>query len=119
MFTNLFGSRTAAKPTYKNISPTELMAMVEGVEDVYLLDVRSAEEYAQFHIAGSHLLPLFTVSLRHQEIPAGKPIAVICRSGARSGMACEQLIQLGHKNLMNLNGGLIAWHRDDLPLVMG
>jgi rhodanese-related sulfurtransferase len=115
MFRSFF--RPQAAPGSGIIQPEALQQRLETDDDVVLVDVRSAEEYAHDgHIAGSRLLPLFTVPLRYHELPKDKPIVCVCRSGARSQVACEQLKQLGFTNTINLQGGLIGWRRAGLPV---
>ncbi|MFM9101975.1 MAG: rhodanese-like domain-containing protein, partial [Cyanobium sp.] len=59
--------------------------------ELTLLDVRSAEEFngPDGHVAGSLLLPLPELEHRSGEIPAGKPVVVVCHSGSRSALATQ------------------------------
>ena len=45
-----------------------------------------------------------------------KELLVVCRSGRRSAAACEALMQLGHGDVTNLEGGMIAWNEAGLPV---
>lgn len=114
MFKSLFRNRN--KTAYENIDTTTLKVQLENANEVVLIDVRSAEEYASGHITGSRLLPLPTISTRYNEIPKETPVVITCRSGARSRSACEQLSKLGFTNLSNLQGGVMAWKRAGLSL---
>ncbi|HSH01649.1 MAG TPA: rhodanese-like domain-containing protein [Anaerolineae bacterium] len=98
------------------IDPQGLQAELDKGSDVVVVDVRSAGEYAGGHVAGSRLLPLFTLPLRHNELPKDKRIVCVCRSGARSQAACEQLVSLGFTDVINLQGGMMAWERAGLPV---
>lgn len=104
-------NRKSQTATCQNINSAELKQQIDAGTAPIIVDVRSAEEFAQAHIAGARLLPLFTIPVRHGELPRNQPIVVACRSGGRSRMACEQLRKLGFDNLQNLNGGLLAWQR--------
>lgn len=86
-----------------------------------LIDVREPDEYAQGHAPGSTLIPLGQLEQRLQELSASKdkPIALICRSGNRSGMAQKILEKAGFTKTVNVAGGMNAWVRAGLPMVMG
>jgi rhodanese-related sulfurtransferase len=84
----------------------------------FLLDVRSPNEFRDAHIQGAKLIPLDDLSRRLNELPKDREILVVCRSGARSGMAAGQLVNAGFK-VTNLSGGLMAWSQRGLTLVKG
>ena len=71
---------------------------------VTLLDVRTPGEYADGHAEGFVNLPVDNLRERLREVPAGKPVYVICQSGLRSYIACRILAQQGFK-CYNLSGG--------------
>ena len=71
---------------------------------VTLLDVRTPGEYADGHAEGFVNLPVDDLRERLREVPAGKPVYVICQSGLRSYIACRILAQQGFK-CYNLSGG--------------
>jgi rhodanese-related sulfurtransferase len=119
MFRNLFGGASAASGVAAIAAP-ELKRRIDAGERLYLLDVRSSEEYAQDgRIAGSHLVPLPMLAMRLSELPKDQPIICICRSGSRSGVAAEQLARQGFKDVINLNGGMMGWARAGLPMQRG
>ncbi len=86
-----------------------------------LIDVREPDEYAQGHAPGSTLIPLGQLEQRLHELSASKdkPIALICRSGNRSGMAQKILEKAGFTKTVNVAGGMNAWAKAGLPMVMG
>ena len=47
----------------------------------------------------------------------GRPLAVHCKSGYRSGIACSVLQRAGFPNVMNVVGGFDAWQAARLPVV--
>lgn len=119
MLRNLFGPRNAT-PATSTMTVGELKQRLDAGERLYLLDVRSAEEYREDgHIAGSHLLPLHALSMRYEELPRDVPIVCVCRSGNRSGVAAEQLARQGFSEVINLTGGMMAWSRAGLPAKRG
>ena len=105
-------------PSHKNqtaisqTNPADLQAMLNASEPLLILDVRSPQEYAHDgHIAGSRLLPLNTLNDRTHELSRDTPIVCVCRSGARSQVACETLARLGFTQVINLRGGMMGWQR--------
>ncbi len=98
------------------IKPNDLL----GLDDVTLIDVRMPEEYTGElgHIEGTKLITLGP-DLDHFLDSADKEthIVFICRSSVRSGKACEAALQLGFKNIFNMDGGMIEWNKLGLPRV--
>ncbi|MFI5152723.1 MAG: rhodanese-like domain-containing protein [Chitinophagales bacterium] len=93
------------------ITVEELKARLDRGEPVRLLDVREPSENTEFNIGGT-LLPLGRVQMMMvDEIESWKEEEVICycRSGNRSGQACQILDMLGFKHTYNLAGGMLAW----------
>lgn len=118
MFKQLFGNRNAptARGGVKQLTAKEVQAKLDAGEDLVLVDVRTPGEYEyDGHIAGSRLIPLSVLSARSHELPQEKTIVCVCRSGARSYTACEQLNGAGFANVINLSGGMIGWKRAGLP----
>lgn len=111
MFNSIFKTQRNAKQKMQSIDAKGLKQRLDAGENLLMIDVRSAEEYASGHISGSRLIPLFTIPLRHQEIPQDAPIIMVCRSGARSSAAITQLQKLGFTDLTNLTGGVMGWQR--------
>lgn len=83
-----------------------------------VLDVREQEEYAAGHINGSKLIPLGQLAGRVDEIRQheGKPVVIVCRSGRRSEQAAGVLEKLGFRSVHNVQGGMLAWEKADLPV---
>jgi rhodanese-related sulfurtransferase len=99
----------------KEVSPSEACA---GLAGFVAVDVRGAHEFQGplGHVQGARLIPLPELEARARELPKGEPLLLICRSGARSLKACQQLEALGHGPTHNLTGGMIAWSRAGLPV---
>lgn len=77
----------------------------------HILDVRSPEEFADVHITGAHCIPLETLPHSSQHLPQDKPILVYCRSGKRSQEAIAKLKEQGFENLVQLEGGILAYEK--------
>jgi len=92
----------------KEISPQDVESRLRKGEPLYMVDVRETGEWEAGHIAGAVHLPLGQLAERHRELDSNKEIIVICRSGNRSGLACELLSEKGY-NVVNMTGGLNTW----------
>ncbi|AIQ64129.1 rhodanese-related sulfurtransferase [Paenibacillus sp. PastF-1] len=93
---------------YKEMAPSELASRLNQGESLSVLDVREVEEWEEGHVAGAKHIPLGELNLRLNELDPARETIVICRSGNRSGMACELLNDKGFK-VINMTGGLLAW----------
>jgi len=74
--------------------------------DIVLIDVRTAGEYSQGHIAGSINIPLATI--RSCRIPKNAPVFVCCKGGSRAEQAKNTLMAMGYTNVVNI-GGINGW----------
>ncbi|MCC6223882.1 MAG: rhodanese-like domain-containing protein [Thermoleophilia bacterium] len=79
------------------------------------LDVRELDEWEVGRIAGALHIPVGELAARQGELPAGRPIVAVCRSGQRSAAVTEALLRAGYE-AENLTGGLHAWVAAGLPL---
>jgi rhodanese-related sulfurtransferase len=116
MWNSLFSRNTVQTQAIENISALELHELMQKEEEVLLLDVRTPAEYAEGHIAGARLLPLSSLGARMGELPQDVQIVCVCRSGARSMVACENLSRMGFTKLSNLGSGMIGWQMSRLPV---
>jgi len=96
-------------PDYQKITPVEAKAMMDGGE-VVILDVRTEAEFAEAHIAGAVLLPDYDIEPLAPELLPDKDetILIYCRSGRRSEIAANALIEMGYTNVYDF-GGIIDW----------
>lgn len=107
--------------TLRTISPVELSAVMNSGEISELLDVRTPAEYAGAHVPGATLLPLNrlnTEAFLAQHTP-GRPIYVLCHSGARASKAIEQFGRAGCEDCILVEGGTQAWIDAGLPVQRG
>ena len=74
-----------------------------------LVDVRTALEYAEWHIPGAINIPLGELRQRSGEIPKDKPVFVYCRVGFRGYLAYRMLVQRGFDHVCNLAGGSLTF----------
>lgn len=74
-------------------------------KEVFILDVRTKEEYEMGNIPGAYNIPVDELRLRLDELPEGKKIYVHCAIGLRGYLALKILVQNGFKEVYNLSGG--------------
>jgi adenylyltransferase/sulfurtransferase len=93
----------------KEITVTELKAMIDNNEDFQLIDVREPHE-AEICQIGGELIPMGEVMDNLDRISTTKKVVIHCRSGARSGAIAQALeAQRGYENIYNLKGGILAY----------
>ena len=88
-------------------------AQFEQNADAQLLDVRTAQEYAEGHIEGSVNIDIFSADFDQQvqQLDKSKPVYVYCRSGRRSANAMARMKDAGFTEIHNLQGGIMAWQQ--------
>lgn len=103
----------------EQISPRELnQRLREGEWQASdILDVRREGEWQAGHIEGVQCHPLDTFPQGLPEVRESHRIAVHCKSGYRSLIACSLLERAGYSNVVNVSGGFDAWHAGGLPEV--
>jgi hydroxyacylglutathione hydrolase len=85
-------------------------------EDLRVLDVRRQPEWQAGHIHNAAWWPLDNFRVSPPEIDHDGPVAVHCKSGYRSMIACSLLERAGFRNLTNLIGGFDSWQQAQLPV---
>jgi sulfur-carrier protein adenylyltransferase/sulfurtransferase len=99
----------AGSASVPEISPTALQQALRSDDPPLLLDVRDPEEWAITRIEGARLIPRAQLAEKVDELTRAREIVLYCRSGRRSALATELLLQLGFTNVKSLEGGLLAW----------
>lgn len=84
-----------------------------------LVDVREPREFAEIRAPGAALLPTSSFTGRLDELPPGRPLFVICRTGGRSAAVTGYLLRSGRMDVVNVVGGMEAWERAGLPVRRG
>lgn len=106
---------------FKRIDVKTAHDQIKADTSVQTIDVRRPEEFEQIHAEGFTLIPLDQVEspdyFQGTTLDPEKPLVIICRSGARSGRACQLFVDHGFKDVANIEGGTIAWVESDLPHV--
>ncbi|MEX1042326.1 MAG: rhodanese-like domain-containing protein [Pirellulaceae bacterium] len=104
------------------ITPRQLLDKVNSGEAVELIDVRTPVEYREVHAEPAKNVPLDQLDagkLAQGRNGDGQPLYVICRSGSRANQACEKIQAAGYENVVNVEGGTLAWDEQGLPVARG
>ena len=95
---------------YMNITAEEARQIMDSEDGYIILDVRTQEEYDQGHIPGAIVISHEEIAEKAEEVLTDKEqlILVYCRSGRRSKIAAEALVELGCTSIREF-GGIIDW----------
>jgi rhodanese-related sulfurtransferase len=103
-----------SKRSGRKISPQALGGFVNR-EKAVIVDLRDAKEFREGHISGSRNIPLSNLKSHLDELrEISQPIVMVCKMGQTSGSAVQQV---GGDNLYRLEGGILGWQGQGLPLV--
>lgn len=92
------------------ITAQEAKQIMDTETGYVIIDVRTPEEYAEGHVPGAIVIPNTEIESRAEmELPdKDQLILVYCRSGRRSKMAAQILVELGYTNVREF-GGILDW----------
>lgn len=85
-------------------------------EGAYILDVRTQEEWDDYHIPETTLIPLDDLATRVDEVPRDQEVVVVCRSGNRSQVGRDILMQAGFTQVTSMSGGVNDWRSAGYPI---
>ncbi len=99
------------------------LAEKHSQSEVELIDVRMPSEYREIHAECARNVPLDSLDpksvMAARNGSSSQPLYVICRGGNRSTQACQKFIDQGYENVVNVEGGTMAWEKAGLPVVRG
>jgi monothiol glutaredoxin len=101
-------------PKIQSMSVRELKELIDAIEPIELLDVRTPEERAIAAIPGAVLLNEAEAA-RIEALPRDTKLVLHCHHGGRSQQAAEQFISLGFSRVFNVIGGIDAWSQEIDP----
>lgn len=99
----------------REYTPREVAELLAQGGELQLIDVREAHEHAAGHIAGSRWVRLSELPAQAATIGRDVPVILYCRSGGRSAMATQALMQAGY-DAYNMAGGMLEWEAARLEL---
>ncbi|MEN9834734.1 MAG: hypothetical protein RL011_927, partial [Pseudomonadota bacterium] len=102
-------------------SAAKLIEKHRSSKDLVVLDVRTADEFAEDHIGGAQQLDFYAKDFKDQlaKLDKSKAYLLYCRSGGRSGKAAAMMTELGFSRVSEISGGMISWEKAKLPVVSG
>ncbi len=115
-----FAAGCSEKPAGNQLAPEAYAAQMQKEAGV-LLDVRTVEEYSEGHLEGAAQLDYYETESFESALDTmdkSKTYYIYCRSGGRSGTVLTMMQQKGFKSVYNLDGGILAWRKADMPVVM-
>ena len=102
--------KTSENAGYMCITPQEAKKIMDTQEGHVILDTRTEEEYETGHIPGAIVISHEQIKEKAEQVLTDKDqlILVYCRSGRRSKLAAQDLVDLGYTNVKEF-GGIIDW----------
>jgi rhodanese-related sulfurtransferase len=111
---------TAAQPAQARMTPMTQEQLLEHLrshpDHLFVLDVRTPQEFAEGHVPGAVNVPYDQVASRLAEVPKDKDVVLYCRSGRRAGLAADVLAAQGYTRLSHLEGDMTAWVEKGRPV---
>ncbi len=107
-----------ASKSSRNVAVEEFDRMRKGT-NVVVLDVRTAKEFSEGHLANAVNLDFYAPDFAQQlgKLDKSKTYLVHCAAGGRSAKACTTMTQLNFTSAVNLEGGYKAWVKAEKPVV--
>jgi len=113
----LAGGRTGGEaPASLPIEISVSEAFTKYQDGTFVLDVRTQEEWDEFHAPNTTLIPLDQLPSRLNELPRDREIVVVCRSGNRSQQGRDILLNAGFEQVTSMRGGLNEWRAGGYPV---
>jgi len=90
-----------------------------STKDKIVLDVRTNDEYNQGHLENAVMIDYYQPDFKQRltKLDKAKPVFVYCAAGVRSEGAAQALVDLGFKQVYDLQGGMNAWKKAKMPIV--
>lgn len=102
-----------------SIDSKEAYGLIKADTNIAILDVRTAKEFADGHVAGAVNIDVNQTDFAQKidQLDRSKTYIVYCRSGRRSRKAVGIIAAKGFKNLYNVSDGFVGWSKNGLPFV--
>jgi len=99
------------------VTPAQVAQQIRDPKTApFLLDVRTAEEFAEGHVPGATNIPVGELEAHLAEVPKDRPVVVYCRVGGRAALASSRLRERGYTNVSEMQGSMTAWEAAKLPV---
>ena len=95
----------------KNVNVDEAKKMIDECKQLQIVDVRTPHEFASGHIEGAINIDWRDASIsdKIKKLKKKKTVLLYCRSGRRSLSAMNKMVELGFKDVHNMEGGVLEW----------
>ena len=94
------------------LTPAQLADKLAARDDIRLIDIREAQEWAICRLENAEWLPMGSIPARMNELGKDETIILYCHHGTRSATALNYLYQQGYRDIAHLKGGIDAWARE-------
>lgn len=100
------------------VATPEEASEILASQQVVLLDVRTPAEFAEGRLAGAQNIDQMAPDFadRLAELPRDESYVIYCRSGNRSAQARAVMEDLGFTDVVDIEGGILAWSQAGLPI---
>ncbi|WP_242333237.1 MULTISPECIES: rhodanese-like domain-containing protein [unclassified Anaeromyxobacter] len=98
------------------IAPAALQAALASSRPPFAMDIRDAQEFGAFHLEGAVSIPLDDIEARLKQVEPGRAIVIVDHAGHQAPIAARLLRQLGRTEVKRLDGGMLRWQADGLPV---
>lgn len=107
--------------TLETVTPESAAEVIAENPDAIVLDIRTPQEYADAIIEGAVNIDFYAPDFAAQidELDRNSDYVVYCRSDNRSGEAMDVFAELGFQSVTEIDGGIVAWYEQGLPVVPG
>ena len=101
----------------ENVSAKQAQTIMQD-SSVVVLDVRTAQEYNEGHIKNAVNIDFRSQNFvsEMQKLDKNTTYVMHCKSGGRSTMALDKIKDLGFKKIYHMNGGMLEWAENNLPI---
>lgn len=114
-----FGQSATVENAIRSLSPIEFKQALDTGE-YKLIDIRTVEEYYEGHLADASQSDYYQSVLFNSYLDSldkNDKYLIYCRTGNRTGDTLKIMRQKGFKNVADLDGGIVAWAQNGLPIV--
>jgi len=108
----------AQQENVKLLPPNAFQQELESSTPKQLIDVRTPQEFQSGHIATAKNINLYDADFKErlEKLDRDQPVYVYCKVGGRSAKAAETMHELGFTHIYDLEGGIMAWESNNLPV---
>jgi len=106
-----------AKKSISEVTVSEAKGLLEKGDSIFL-DCREPKEYKMGHIPGALNIPrgLLEFQIANKVPDKSTPIVMYCKKGGRGCLATCTLCKMGYENVVNIDGGWLAWEKAGYPV---